>query len=445
MAKRLTHEEFVNRIAEINPNIEILGTFTSVHNKVLVKCKTCGYEWDGYPSNMVRVKGNGCRKCRDKNLRHSHEKFVNEMAKRNPNIKIFSRYENSDKKVKCECLICGHEWEAVANCLKRGNGCPECAKRRVIEAKTNTHESFLARMKEINPNIEFLSKYIKTHSRIKCKCKVCGYEWETSPGTLLSGCGCPRCAKKRRAKLKTKSHEDFEAELRKVHPTITLLSKYEKSDIKVKVVCDKCGYEWLARPGNLLFGAGCKKCAAIENGLRCRSTHEEFLKKLNKVNNKVEILSKYERSRDEIKCKCMICGREFTTTPGELLAGKKCPHCEIKVSTGERKIMSILDTYNVVYEHEYFCHDLKGVGNRSLSYDFYLPDYNMFIEYQGVQHDRPVGYFGGEEKFKKQIEHDTRKREFAEFNNINLLEIWYYDYKNIERILKEQLDIKEAV
>ena len=44
-------------------------------------------------------------------------------------------------------------------------------------------------------------------------------------------------------------------------------------------------------------------------------------------------------------------------------------------------------------------------------------------------------------KFARQQEHDRRKREYAKQNNIDLLEIWYWDYDNIEDILSNKLNI----
>jgi hypothetical protein len=61
------------------------------------------------------------------------------------------------------------------------------------------------------------------------------------------------------------------------------------------------------------------------------------------------------------------------------------------------------------------------------------------IEYQGEQHEYPIKLFGGEKQFKIQQEHDKRKREYAEFHGIQLLEIWYWDFDNIEKILEETL------
>ena len=84
---------------------------------------------------------------------------------------------------------------------------------------------------------------------------------------------------------------------------------------------------------------------------------------------------------------------------------------------------------------------LVGVGGKSLTYDFYLPDNNLLIECQGKQHEKPIEYFGGEEQFKIQQEHDKRKREYAEANGYKLLEIWYYDYDNIDEILNREISV----
>ena len=80
-------------------------------------------------------------------------------------------------------------------------------------------------------------------------------------------------------------------------------------------------------------------------------------------------------------------------------------------------------------------------NNRHLSYDFYLPDYNLLIEYQGQQHEYAVDWFGGEEKFVRQQEFDTQKRNYAKNHDIHLLEIWYYDFENIENILTKELKL----
>ena len=72
-------------------------------------------------------------------------------------------------------------------------------------------------------------------------------------------------------------------------------------------------------------------------------------------------------------------------------------------------------------------------------YDFYLPEHNLLIEYQGQFHDG-TAHQQSKKEFERQQEHDKRKREYAKDNNIKLLEIWYYDFDNIEEILNKELN-----
>lgn len=69
-AHKLTHTEHVAAIAEINPNIEILGKITHSRTKVLCRCLVCGREWRATPYNLKQ--GNGCPRCAKYGF-HSHD------------------------------------------------------------------------------------------------------------------------------------------------------------------------------------------------------------------------------------------------------------------------------------------------------------------------------------------------------------------------------------
>ena len=68
----------------------------------------------------------------------------------------------------------------------------------------------------------------------------------------------------------------------------------------------------------------------------------------------------------------------------------------------------------------------------------------MLIVFQGEQHERPIDLFGGEQTFVIQKERDEKKRKYASDHNIDLLEIWYYDQKNISTILDNYLQSKSV-
>lgn len=132
--------------------------------------------------------------------------------------------------------------------------------------------------------------------------------------------------------------------------------------------------------------------------------------------------------------------QNYYTRCSHFTDGHRCPKCNN--SKGEERINLFLINNNINYEPQKTFNGLLGLGNGLLSYDFYLSEpYNLLIEYQGEQHERYwKGIHQSRKDFEKQLEHDKRKRNYAQDNNINLLEIWYYDYDNIEQILDNYLE-----
>lgn len=71
-----------------------------------------------------------------------------------------------------------------------------------------------------------------------------------------------------------------------------------------------------------------------------------------------------------------------------------------------------------------------------LTFDFYLPEHNICIEYDGEQHFKPIKIFGGNLYFKQIKYHDKIKTQYCKTNNIELIRIPYTKFKNIKQILK---------
>lgn len=65
-------------------------------------------------------------------------------------------------------------------------------------------------------------------------------------------------------------------------------------------------------------------------------------------------------------------------------------------------------------------------------FDIWIPSLNVAIEYQGVQHDKPVEFFGGEKAFESNKERDARKKRLCEANQVKLIEVRKgYDLKSL--------------
>lgn len=99
-------------------------------------------------------------------------------------------------------------------------------------------------------------------------------------------------------------------------------------------------------------------------------------------------------------------------------------------SKGERKIKDILINNNIVFEQEKTFANLQD--KRLLPYDFYLPEYNCLIEYDGQQHFQYQGTgWDTKEQFEETQKHDKMKNNYAINNNIILIRIPYTKYDTL--------------
>lgn len=301
-----------------------------------------------------------------------------------------------------------------------------------------THEKFVSEIKGKNPNITILGKYIKSYIKIKCKCIICGYEFESRPNDLLNGHGCPQCKKTNLSKMYKHSHEDFLQKVKARNIHVDIISDYNGSHKNIHCKCNICNNNFDILAGNLLKH-GCPICGVKRRVISRTKTQEDFVKEMNKQNNNIEIIGKYKTSKDHIECMCKVCGNIWFATPDSLLGdkGTGCPHC--KTYKGEKQISDYLKNHKIIFEEQKKYKDLIGVGGKKLSYDFYLPTENMFVEYNGEQHYFPIDFFGGQNKFNIQQEHDRRKKEYANKICTKLLIIPYWEFNNIKDILQKTL------
>ena len=177
------------------------------------------------------------------------------------------------------------------------------------------------------------------------------------------------------------------------------------------------------------------------------------------VRQDLEIIGKYKNNSTPIECQCKICGYKWEVTPNKLTQGRGCPLCcSLKMSSGERYITKILQDNNIDFVSQKTFQNLKGKNNVCLRFDFYLPEYNLCIEFNGQQHYEPVVFNHNksiskeeklkqaQEKFKRSQENDEKKIQYCKQNSIELLIIPYYKKEDVEIIIKNKINqIKETV
>ena len=116
MAIGLTHQQFIEKLEKINPNIEVLETYINMKTSILFKCKIDGNIWKNRPTNILE--GAGCKKCYSKKRTKTHENFLKELKENNENIIILDEYKGIYEKIKIKCSICNNMWEETpANLL----------------------------------------------------------------------------------------------------------------------------------------------------------------------------------------------------------------------------------------------------------------------------------------------------------------------------------------
>ena len=181
--------------------------------------------------------------------------------------------------------------------------------------------------------------------------------------------------------------------------------------------CIKCGRKTSKTMYDYMRDRGCGHCKKnIVKDL------QDFQKEIGEEYSVIE----YNGMNHRGKFKHNLCGFIYQANP----RGYNCPKC--KGSKGEKRIRYFLSKNNFLFEEQ----KTWEIEGHLLRTDFYLPDRNLVIEYNGEQHFRPINFFGGEETFKKQIYYDSLKKNFFKDN---MLSISYLDYENIEKILETHL------
>lgn len=306
-------------------------------------------------------------------------------------------------------------------------------------------ETFKDEMADINPNIEILSDYVDWYTKIKCRCKIDGYEWEGRASVLLYGGGCEVCGRKKRWDSRgRKTTDDIKEEMHLINPNIEIIGDYQGTHKLIKCKCRIDGAIWESYVCNLLNkSATCPTCALNHVRAVEALSVEEVQKRISENGLNIEVLGEYKNSKEHIKCRCRLHDCIYTVSPRTLLYNKSsgCPLCT--QSLGEMKMINILQDmgYSISTQHTF--PDCKHI--KVLRFDGYCEDINTAFEYQGQQHYYPVDFSGKDADYARQQfdlgqTRDNIKRDYCKQHDIRLIEVPYWEFDNMELFLHNSLN-----
>lgn len=377
--------------------------------KVIVTCPMHG---DFEISIVNFLNGRSCPKCNHHNYiinknKLYQQKFIEKSKQIHDGKYDYSKVEYVNAKTPV-CIICpehGEFWQ-TPDAHVRGEKCPKCAHR----GYKYTTEEFIEKAMEVHAGKYDYSKleYVNCRTKVCIICPKHGEFWQM-PNDHLNGNGCPKCAHELIGHKKSKTKEEFINRLESKFGKFYDYSLLEFVNFHTKVKLIYNGRIIEATPSKFLSNDKPLKWDRVRS-------KDDFIVKAKQIHGNRYDYSKVEYINTVTKV-CIICPEhgEFYQTPNEHLSGAGCREC--KSSNLEKRIKQYLIDNDIKFETQYRPQFLSEKFSHQ-SLDFYLPDYNIAIECQGIQHFKNVAIFKNSENSKKR---DIKKNIKCKENGINIL------------------------
>ena len=322
--------------------------------------------------------------------------------------------------------------------FRQGQGCRFCGKENKRNGRQKDLEEYNAKELTESKGMEFVA-ITRENSKL-CVYYICpkhreyGVQKTSLESIRRMKVGCTYCIGRH------KTTEIFKKEVFDINPNIKILGEYIDAKTPIECECLIDNTIWFPTPNALLCGQGCPECGRIASNVNSTKTNDVFISQLHIINPDVIPLQEYIQAKIKIWVMCKKCGHKWLASPDGLLSGNGCPNC--RSSKNEKKIFDVLINlgYSITKQKKYSdCRD-----QLPLPFDFYIDNLNILIEYDGEQHYIPIPYGSmslEEAKYQLQIrqKHDSIKTAYCQNNNIPLIRIPYWESKNLECFLIQQL------
>jgi DNA-directed RNA polymerase subunit RPC12/RpoP len=282
---------------------------------------------------------------------------------------------------------------------------------------------------------ELLSKeYINSDKKLTFTCEDCGEPYEVTFKHFRNAnqIKCKKCNRKL-ATEKDKFSLDYTKEYFKSKGLTLVEDSYTGVKQRLTAV-DSEGYK-IKVSYNSLKASGGVELFSKANPYTIFNIHKYII--LNKLG--CELLSKaYSDSRDKLIFKCE-CGEKFETTLNAFLHQDKnrCDYCSKKQSKLSYSTELYLKCKGLDYQYEYKIDECRN--KRPLPFDFAIfnkdNSIKLLLELDGIQHFKPTAFNGADynialNNYEYTKQNDFLKDEYCNNNNIKLLRIPYWEFKN---------------
>ncbi len=294
--------------------------------------------------------------------------------------------------------------------------------------KIVTIEEITNRIEEKFPNEPFeIVEYTRVSKSFAIRCLKCGNTYHYSSFNNYFNAKrkgiCPCYNSKNNITKHKNTLEQIQKRVQN-NPEIEFIEYWHNSDTQKNMVCVKClkCEQIYSKPlSEFLKNDKCPFCIGRE------SLNTQAVKAL--LPAEYELLDEYKSTNQKVHVRHK-CGFIWAVKVKTLYNSVGCPHCNKKESKGEQKITQWLLNNGYDFYTEY---SFKWQSNVRRRYDFYIPDFNLIIEYMGEQHYHKNSYF--KLPLEEQQKIDKEKELEAEQQHMNYLIIGYFDYSNIDTIL----------
>lgn len=351
-----------------------------------------------------------------------------------------------------KCDYCGEVFKKqYSNYLKDVNGfikktaCKSCHGRKISEIRKekeydNRYKKFLSFCKS-NNYTPISKEYKGNKNYIEFECPKHGLQ--KIKYYNISKRICPKCEEEfNDIEYKKEKIKEFENECkRKGYISLATVDLYENIDTPLPYICSMHGKKFISLH-NIKYGdRGCRECGRLIYKSKMRLDNETVRSTIESKNNNVWInQDEYINAiTNNLLIKCGSCGEIFSTSLnnyGKNIDGK-CRDCS-ESSYGEYLIALFLKEHKIEHIRQYHfdgnCRDINP-----LPFDFYLPKYNMCIEFDGEHHYWAV--FGDDHFITTKL-HDGMKNNYCKWNGIKLLRIPYWERSNLDTVLCKELGLK---